>query len=391
MIKKVILDKADRLYHFPLDLEESFPKRMAPARERKYPLIDLGHFRWPIGPETVIGKLEDSLAPASEEEIFEFKEALSVWLKSQFGIRVNARREIYLGQGIRRILSDFCLAFVETDDIVLCPEPGIPFYKRQVITAGGIPVSYSLSERTEYKPSLRQLSAKLGKASRVMVINNPHNPYGTILEETDLAELIRMASRENLFLFVDAAYASLAEEKYIPLAGLPGGRKVALEVFSVPFLLGLGYCPLGFAIGAPEIINGLKIMGQSLGNYFPRAWVKSAHRALENYPSPAIRDFRRDISQARHEAGGLVERLMGRVTGGKSAPFIWMKVPGRRMAQEYASLLLRRKNILVLPGHAFGESGEGYIRLSLTCSAEDYHQAASRMTGKTGLGINLEE
>jgi LL-diaminopimelate aminotransferase len=378
MLKKVVLDKADRLYHFPLDLEDFFPKRIAGTGIKKGRLIDLGHFTWPVA-EPTDQVDQESLKQASPDDMMALKESISAWLKKEYTLKFDPKKEIYIGAGIRRIICDICLAYVESDDIVLCPEPGVPFYKRLVITAGGLPVTYKMSDRTAFKPSFKQLSSKLGKAAKILILNNPHNPFGSVLDESDFSELLRIASRENLFVVSDAAYSSLSEEKYIPLMSIRGSRKAGLEVFSIPYVSGLPYHPLGFAIGAPEIIGGLKIIAKSIGGYLPKLWIEQACRALEEFPSPELNKTRKNINQSRVEAKRMADKLKWKYIGDNSSPFLWIRIPGRLQSAEFASDYLRRKNILMLPGKAFGESGEGFIRLALTVPPDDYREAGERM------------
>jgi len=379
MIKKIVLDKADRLYHFPFDLEEFFPKRTLRTIDKRFPLIDLGRFQWPVTgelppPTATCNKL------ATPDDLNQVKQAISQWLKTEFGLRAISAKEIYIGQGIRRMLLDLCLAFVEYGDVVLYPEPGIPFYKRQVITADGVPVPYPVSERTGYKPSTKKLATKLGGTAKIFILNNPHNPSGAMLDGTDLAALVRVASRENVFIVNDAAYCSLAEEKYVSLLSVPGGAKVGLELFSVPYAFGLPYIPMGIAVGPPSVISGMETMGRSIGNIIPRAWIGPTINAVENYPSPALNEAIKAINRSRLEAEQLVEQFGWQMVHQKSTPFVWIKIPGRRQTNPLAQTLLKRKGILALPGNAFGENGEGYFRLSLTASVEDFRAAAKRLS-----------
>jgi LL-diaminopimelate aminotransferase len=390
MIKKVVLDKADRLYHFPFDLEDFFPKRTIRGTEGRLPIIDLGHFRWP-GEETNISATGNSRKMAGPEDISRLKAALAGWLKNEYRLEIDPRREIYIGHGIRRILFDFCLAFVEHGDIVLCPEPGLPFYRRHTISAGGIPVFYQMNERTGFKPSLKQLSVNLGKTAKILILNNPQNPLGTVLDETDLEGLIRIASKTNLFIINDAAYCSLSEERYASILSIPGGDKVAIEIFSFPFTFGLPYLPFGFAVGSSEAISGLETIAKTTGVFIPQAWVEGTLRAMAEFPSSELKNIRKNISQARLAAKEMAEQMGWRIVGSDSSPFLWLKIPERRLAASFAGTLLRRRKILTLPGNALGESGEGYIRLSLTAPAVDFRAAGERNSRRMILRRKREE
>jgi len=382
MIKKVVLDKADRLYHFPFDLEEFYPKRALKTGEKRIPIIDLGHFDWPIKEASVPG---DSLGMAGNDDLQRLKDAVSGWLKKKLGIGVDPRREIYIGQGIHRIVFDLFMAYVEYGDIVLCPEPGMPFYRRLAISVGGVPVTYPINSHSNYKPAFVKLASHLGKAAKIIILNNPNNPFGTMLDETDLNELLRIASKQNLFVVNDAAYCTLAEEKFIPLRSIPGGDKVSLEIFSFPYSFGMPYLPFGFAVGTPEVISGLINIRKTIGLALPKIWIDTAIKAIEDYPNTDLKDVRKLIARSRLEAARLVEKAGWSRIGERSCPFLWVKIPDRKNASTYAATLLRRRKILALPGTAFGEIGEGYLRLSLTAGPDNYIEAVQRLSKKLTL------
>jgi aspartate/methionine/tyrosine aminotransferase len=378
MIKKVILDKADRLYHFPFDLDDFLPKQRLAKNDRRLSIIDLAHFNWPVkGSGTPITSTSADIA--SKEQILELKKGLAEWLRTEHNVTVDPYREIYIGHGIRRIIFDLCLGFIEYGDIALCPEPGLPIYRRHVIAAGGIPVSYLISDRTNFKPSFKRISPGFSKTAKIIILNNPHNPVGTVLDETDIGELVRIASKENIFIVNDAAYCSLTEEKYISILSIPGGSKVALEIFSIPLALGTTHVPFGFAVGSPEIIAGLEAIGKSTGLYLPGYLIEMALKAIDSYPSADLIMAKKRIGQSRLAAREAIEKIGWRIIGSTSSPFIWLRIPERRHSAAYATALFRRRKIMVLPGNAFGDSGEGYLRLSLTATADDYRLAEERM------------
>ena len=381
MIKKVVLEKADRLYHFPFDLEEFYPRRTLKSTEKRVPTIDLGHFVWPITEmkETFSGK---TLAMAEAADLLKLKETIADWMRREYDMRIDARNEIYIGQGIHRIIFDIFLAYVEYGDIVLCPEPGMPFYKRMAIAVGGVPVTYPISVHSSYKPSFVKLTSNLGKAAKILTLNNPNNPFGTVLDDTELAELVRIASKQNMFIINDAAYCSLTEEKFRPLGAIPGGDKVGIEIFSFPLTFGMPYLPFGFAVGTPETVAGLAVIRQTLAPAFPKAWIEAAIGAIESYPSAELKAVRKLITQSRLEALRLIEKMGWEAIGDRSVPYLWVKIPKRKQASTYAAALLRRKRILTLPGTAFGEIGEGHIRLSLTAAPDTYKEAYQRLSRK---------
>lgn len=380
MIKKIILDKADRLYHFPFDLEDFIPKRGIKSGEKKIPTIDLARFNWNV-PYPEGDSFHDS-AIAGHDDIDILKEKLADWLQDEYSIKVNPRREIYIGQGIHRIILDMILSFVEFGDVVLCPEPGMPFYKRLVIAAGGAPVTYPVFTRADYKPSLSKVDSNLGKAAKIMILNNPNNPVGIINDSTELAEIISIASKQNLFLINDAAYCSLAEEKFTPLHSIPGGSKVGLEVFSFPYTFGMPYIPFGFAIGPADIISAMESISKTVKPVILRGWIRLAIDTIEKYPAASLTEMNKKIDRARLAADRFINQAEWEKVGGKSCPFVWVRIPDRKHSASYASALLRRRRLATLPGNAFGETCDGFLRLSLTASEESYDEAQKRMLKK---------
>lgn len=379
MIKKIILDKADRLYHFPFDLEDYIPQRAIKTSERKTPTIDLAHFHW-LAENVNLTPENLSMEMAHADDMASLNQAFADWLAHEYGLNVNPRKEIYAGLGVRRIIFDICMAFVEYGDVVMCPEPGMPFYRKGTIAAGGIPVTYKVSDKTDFKPALSKIPTNLGKSAKILVLNSPSNPFGVILDETELAQMASLASQQNIFLVNDAAYCSLSELKFVPLRSMPGGSKVSLEIFSVPFAFGLPYIPLAFAVGPPDVIASMETIGRTIGAQLPKIWIEPIMKAINEYPGVSLKSMKKRFSQVRLEAEKLCEQNQWKIIGGKSAPFVWIRIPGRRHSNAYAAALLRRKRILTLPGTAFGDLGEGYIRLSLTASVSDYQEAAQRMS-----------
>jgi LL-diaminopimelate aminotransferase len=310
------------------------------------------------------------------------QESIANWFSNVYRLKINPLKEIYVGQGIHRILFDICLAYVEYGDVVLCPEPGMPFYRRLVIACGGVPVTYPVCNRTDNKPSLGRLDSNLGNTAKLLVFNNPNNPIGFMLNNTEIDELIHIASKKNIFVVNDAAYCSLTEEKFRPLRSIPGGSKVGLEVFSFPYTFGMNYIPLGFAIGPTDIIKTLKTIGSTVKTALPKKWITLCQNSIDKYPSNELKSSIKQIKQSRLEAERLAEKAGWEVVGGKSCPFLWVRIPQRKHSAAYAAALLRRFRILVLPGTAFGETGDGFLRLALTAPPESYVEAIERMTKK---------
>ena len=151
------------------------------------------------------------------------------------------------------------MAFIDHGDITFVPGLGLPTYRRVVAACGGEPVAYSVMSKDNWKPNFERVGTRLGRVARVMFVNTPHNPTGAELDEKEMADLVWLASKENIMIINDAAYQNISERKSTSLLSITGGRKVGVEVGSFAYHFGLPSMPLSFVVGNPEIISGLKL------------------------------------------------------------------------------------------------------------------------------------
>ena len=147
LVKKVLVDRTDRLYQMPPDLLDFARPLLGKPLLSGMEMIDLGSFNWPVpfDPDQKVALA--SLKAASPEKIAKLKESLADWLTEYHSTRHFSRREIFLGNGISSLVWLTALTFVDTGDLALVPSLGVPLYRKEVTAAGGVPVPYPLSDR----------------------------------------------------------------------------------------------------------------------------------------------------------------------------------------------------------------------------------------------------
>ena len=214
MIKKVLIDKANRTYQFPPDLFSFLPDNDKPSLIKKTELIDLGKFNWNIPFDKDLHISSDSLQKASSGKIQLLKEAISDWIYEQHKIKINPKKEVYIGGGISQILFSTALAYIDPGDLIFVPELGLPLYRKVTTAAGGEPVSYALSSKTDWKPDFKKLFTRVGHVSRLLFLNSPHNPTGytpTDEEVDQIVNTIREAAEagNKILVIIDDAYFGL--------------------------------------------------------------------------------------------------------------------------------------------------------------------------------------
>jgi LL-diaminopimelate aminotransferase len=379
LIKKVIIDKADRMYQMPMDILSFVPTPVKQPLRKRPDLIDLASFRWPVKFSSGDQVSAAELAPASAEKLDQLKEAIAEWMLTHHQVKLNPAREIFIGGGISQMTFALGLATIDAGDVAFVPELGLPMYRKVVIACGGDPVNYSLSPKTNWRPDFEKVKSRIGRMARVLFLNSPHNPTGAELTEKDLTALVLMASRENTVLVNDAAYQSISNRLPVSLLGVEGARKVAIELYSFSYNFGLPPLEFGFAIGNRDLVGGMKSAYSLINHAIPNYYVELALRAIRQYPNESLKGARGLMGESAGEALELARLLNLEVVPSPGVPYFWGKIERRAPSTTLVRLLYRRNRILVVPGTSFGDSGQGYVRLALTSGAKQFAEAVARV------------
>ncbi len=383
--KKIIIDKANRLYQMaPGVLSLMRAERRKPLLKR-VELLDLATFSWPVEYDSDMHLKAGALEPASRERISELKEAVAEWLGAHHKVKVNPEREVFVGGRISSLMFGLALSYIEHGDIAFVPDVGIPLYRRVITACSGEPVGYPLNARNDWLPDFDRLSTNLGRVSRVLFVNTPHNPTGAELSEKEMSHLVWTAARENVLVVNDAAYQSVSSRLPVSLLSVPGGKQVGVEAYSFSYLLGLPPLPFGFVAGNREAVGALKLASELMPAFIPDFYVDLALHGLRTFPSHNLKQLRNMFEETSAEAAALLNKLYLEKAGQTTVPFLWARIERRRHSGTAARLLYRRSRILVAPGTGFGESGQGYLRFSLTAGPESYRKAAARLKRKMRL------
>lgn len=371
MIKKVVLEKADRLYHIPPVIDEFLPKK---PRHKiiRHEILDLARFHWP-GPDD--NPALDQIAEATPEELAELAEKVAQWYQNRFGTRINPAKELFFNGGIRRILNLFTLTYFNPGDVALIPDPGIWHYRAAISIASAETLPYHLSERNRFKPALDILTGNQARLARAIFINNPHNPTGTSMNIEELSEVLKLAGKNNLIVILDQAFERFGEETNpVSLFAIPGGRKVSFELYSFAYNFGMALPSFSFAVGQPTMISGLRQTARVFGMGINRSQARLAMSAFD-LETPRIGKLKARFRSNREMVDSICTKLRLEPGESRPGPFYWVRLPGRKQSRRFCRRLYLRTGIQAVPGIAFGESGEGYIRFSLTGEKEIYQKA----------------
>lgn len=389
IIKKTIIDKANRLYQLPPEILSFLRTQKQPSLLRRKDQLDLATFNWPIEFDVDAISSSESFKPAAQSKIDELKEELAGWFNVVHKAKLNPKREIFVGGSISDIMLALMLAFVDNGDLVFVPEIGIPLYRRVTSACGGQPVAYGISMKNNWSPDFQRVNSRLGRVARLLILNSPHNPTGAEMTEKDFENLAWIAGRENISLVCDAAYQSISGRKHASLMSITGGRKIGIEVYSIPYLFGLPPVPFGFAVGNADMISGLQATLTLVKPFIPAFLIDMAITAIRQYPNDNLAETRKLLARNSAEVDRIIDLLSLERCSFDSTPFVWAKIKRRSRSTAAARTLYRRSRIIVAPGTGFGDSGEGFLRFSLTAKTETYAAALARLKKKIKL-VSLE-
>lgn len=382
LVKKIIIDKANRMFQLPPEIL-SFTRSERPTRLlRKMDILDLATFNWPIKMEPAAASGEIDFTAASNAMLTQLREELANWFLNYHQVKLHPMKEIFLGGSISSILFTLSLAFVDHGDLVFVPDVGIPLYRKVTAACGGQPVTYSVSARKSWTPDFEKVNSRLGRVARLLYLNSPHNPTGTELSIREMEHLAWIAGRENIAIINDAAWQTITGRRHISLLSVSGGKKVGLEVYSFAYQFGLPDLRFGFAAGNREIINGLETASLVNRHFIPAFAADMALAAVRRFPNEELIEVRKQLAQTAAVASLALESLSLEKQSLDTTPFIWARINRRSRSTSMAARIYRRTRVLTAPGTDFGDNGEGYLRFVLTASPDVYRTATGRLKKK---------
>jgi LL-diaminopimelate aminotransferase len=360
-------------------------KRKARAQGRD--IIDLG-----IGdpdqptPRHIIEKLYQAAQdPANHRYALDqgmpvFRQAIADWYKNRFNIELNPGTEILPLIGSKEGIAHFPLAFLNTGDYALVPDPCYPPYKGGTILAGGKPYLMPLRELNAFLPDIRKIPVNIRKKSRLMYINYPNNPTSAVAEKDFYRQLLDFARKNKIIVISDLAYSEIAYNGYHPASFLEteGAKDVGIEFHSLSKTYNMTGWRIGWACGNANLIAALAKVKSNIDSGIFSA-IQLAGIAALNGPQEHINDMRKLYQERRDVLVSGLNSLGFNVAPPRATFYVWLKVPQKNDSLKFSGILLRKADIVVTPGIGFGKYGQGYIRMALTVSKERLQEAISRL------------
>lgn len=310
----------------------------------------------------------------------EFRESAARWFERRFGAALDPSSEVLPVMGSKEGVAHIALALLDPGDIALVPEPSYPIYAMGTLLAGAQSHFLPLVEENGFLPDLRSVPPDVADRAKVLWINYPNNPTGAVAPDEFFAEAIEFARVHDLVLAHDNAYSEITYDGYVApsLLQFDGARDVGLEFHSLSKTFNMTGWRVGFACGNSAVIEALGTVKTNIDSGIFNPVQLAAVQALDHgqatiFEMVELYRSRRDLVISQLSGLGWEARPP------KGSIYIWLPVPPGFDSVGFSKHVLDRAGVFFTPGNAYGPSGEGFVRLSLTVPDERIKEAVSRL------------
>ena len=295
----------------------------------------------------------------------ELREAFAGWYSRMFGVELNPDKEIMPLIGSKEGIMHICMTYLNTGDKVLVPNPGYPTYTSAVTLAGGVATPYCLSEDNGYLPELEKIDPS---GVKMMIINYPHMPTGTVASLADLQRIVNFCRENNILLLNDNPYGFIRNAEPVSLMQVDGAKEIAMELNSLSKSHNMAGWRIGMLAASEQRITEVLRFKSNMdsGMFLPLQLAAATALSLgsEWYEKQNSLYYRREkIGEQIFDALGI------EYVKNQAGLFLWGRLPEGVDCYEFCDKLLYEKGVFMTPGAVFGSNGTRYMRLSL-CATE---------------------
>lgn len=334
---------------------------------------------WHIREEGIYSLEKGRTFYTSNAGLLPLRQEIGTYLNRRFSLSYDAEEIIVTVGGSEAIDIGFRTMLDPGDEVVI-PEPCFVSYVPCVTMAGGVPVRLPLEEKDQFKLTKEKLLSAITEKTKMVVLPFPNNPTGAVMTREELQIVADVIKENDLFVMSDEIYSELSYHgDHVSIASIPGMRErtVVINGFSKSYAM-TGW-RLGYAAGPKEIIQQMVKVHQFVIMSAPTTSQYAAVEALRNGDVDVARmrdsynERRRFLVKELREMGLPCFEPMG-------AFYVFPNIRNFGMSsEEFATKLLENQRVAVVPGSAFGECGEGFLRISYAYSIEDLKKALGKM------------
>jgi len=335
---------------------------------------------WHVRESTVFSLERGATHYTSNLGYLELRKALSKYVRKGFGAEYNPENEILVTVGVSEALDIALRALINPGDEVLFHEPCYVSYRATIVFAHGVPLAVETKAENGFRLTRAMLEAKVTPKTKVLMLNFPNNPTGAIMSRQDLEDIAAFARERDLIVITDEIYAELTyDAPHTSIVSLPGmrDRTIFLHGFSKAWAM-TGF-RLGYACGPAELIDAMMKIHQYTMLCASSMGQKAAIEALARPDADVgemVGEYRRRrnyVVSAFAEMGLECHQPLGAFYAFPSVAKFGLK------SKDFAIKLLNEEKVAAVPGTAFGDCGEGFIRCAYATSLDNIKEAMVRL------------
>ena len=335
---------------------------------------------WHIRDEGIYSLEKGRTFYTSNSGLMELKEEISAYLTRKCYVNYDPKHEIMITVGGSEAIDIAMRAMLDPGDEVIIPQPSYVSYLPCVVLADGIPVPLPLQEKDQFKLTPELLEAAITPRTKLLVLPFPNNPTGSIMTAEDLKPIVDLVIKHDLFVISDEIYSALTYSgEHVTIASFPGmkERTVLINGFSKAYAM-TGW-RLGYACAPQVILDQMLKIHQFAIMCAPTTSQYAAVEALRNGDED-VEMMREAYNQRRRFLVHTFNKMGLKCFEPFGAFYVFPSIKSLGMSSdEFAVKLLEAEKVAVVPGTAFGDSGEGFLRISYAYSLEELKEATSRI------------
>ncbi len=335
---------------------------------------------WHIRDEGIYSLEKGRTFYTSNAGLKELKEEICHYIKRKQGVTYDPTHEVMVTVGGSEAIDIGLRAMLNPGDEVLIPQPSYVSYEPCAVLAGGVPVIIELKGENEFRLTAQELEDAITDKTKVLILPFPNNPTGAIMERKDLEAIAEVIRKHDIFVISDEIYAELTyKEKHVSIVEIEGmqERTILINGFSKAFAM-TGW-RLGYACGPREIVEQMLKIHQFAIMCAPTTSQYAAVEALRNGDDD-VQKMRMAYNQRRRYLMNAFQEMKLDCFEPFGAFYVFPCIKEFGMtSDEFANRFLAEEKVAVVPGTAFGDCGEGYLRISYAYSLENLKIAIGKL------------
>lgn len=320
--------------------------------------------------------------------ILPLRQAIADWYGRYYGVSLDPSENVLPLIGSKEGIVHICMTYLAEGDEALFPNPGYPAYSAAVRLSGATGISYTLTPENNWLPDLDALAKTDLSRVKLMWLNYPHMPTGSMATDSFFKEIVAFATQHNILLCHDNPYSFILNDRPKSLMAVEGAMNVAIELNSLSKSANMAGWRVGMLVGAEKRIKEIIRFKSNMDSGMFLPVQMAAAKALSLDPE-WYRELNDTYRRRREKVFQLLDALECSYDRNQVGLFVWARIPeSHRDGYALSDKVLHQSRVFITPGGIFGDAGTSYIRVSLCATEPTLDQAYNRIAVASGSDID---